>query len=133
MSKYFVCSKNGTPVDIRQINVELSDGTYDQVNAFATFPDLVAYLAGRPVTVEAPAPTPAPAAVAPAAVAPPVNAPNVKEVALTLLREYRGIGNDVLTKVKANPLFAQAKAEWKKVFGDQFKTFFVKLQGELRS
>ncbi len=133
MSHYFVCSKNGKPVHAQygeQLDFDPEENDYDQVNSFCDFNNVVKFLQQSPVPVPQPViEIPAPAPVVESA--PAVAALTEKQVAINLLREYRVVINEVLAKVKSNPLYAQVKAEFKKVFGDRFKTFFVKVQSEL--
>lgn len=155
MSKnYFVCSLNGKPVHVECANTFTleSIANYNQVNSFNSFDGVLDFLQPSASVVDStpervaytPAPGVGPKALAAIAKAEaeyeanrkeaPVVAEELsdKQVAINLLREYRPLLNEVLAKVKANPLYAQVKAEFKKVFGTQFKTFFTKLQAELK-
>jgi hypothetical protein len=154
MSKnYFVCSLNGKPVHVECASTFTleSGANYNQVNAFNSFDGVLAFLQtpsldgqqqwvdqaakNRKALAENAAFNEANGCNIAAPVAQPVaevTQLSDKQVAINLLREYRPLLNEVLAKVKANPLYAQVKAEFKKVFGTQFKTFFTKLQAELK-
>jgi hypothetical protein len=148
MSKYFVGSLNSKPIHVQFGDSFLltSSNEFDQINSFDDFDKVVKFLQQSPV-VEAVVPGVGPKTLAainkaeqeywenrnpaPVVEPAPVVALTEKQVALNLVREYRVVINEVLAKVKSNPLYAQVKAEFKKVFGDRFKTFFVKVQSEL--
>jgi len=107
---FYVCSKNGVPVDIKNEFIDcendLNFGEFDQINAFDKFDDVVLFLAAKCSPAPQPAVDPQPAAQ-PAEVV------------------FWGDGLD-------HPLYLLVKEEFKKIFGDQFKPFFVKIQQELR-